>query len=145
MSFIHQTFNKHQPLIRQFSKFAVVGFLGTLIDFGLLNLFVKIFRLGVYYSATLSFIAAVFNNFFLNKHWTFKNDVSDKKTKDQFWQFLLVSLIGLGLNLLIMYLIMDIFGLGQDRYNWAKAGAVIVVLIWNFWANKLWTFKEKNG
>ena len=140
MSFIRQTFNKHQLLISQFLKFAVVGVLGTLIDFGLLNFFVKVFRFNVYFAATLSFLAAVINNFLLNKYWTFKITQAEKRGRWQFIQFGLVSVIGLAVNLLIMYVLIHYFHLW---YNWAKAGATVVVLIWNFWANKLWTFKNK--
>lgn len=119
----------------------MVGTLGTLIDFGLLNLLVIMARIGVYFSATLSFVAAVINNFFLNKYWTFKSPLTRKKSHIQFIQFFIVSLIGLGLNLTIMYLIMDIFHFGHQRYNLAKAAAILVVLVWNFLANKFWTFQ----
>jgi len=139
--FLKNKIPRSRDFIAQFFKFAVVGTLGTLIDFGLLNLLVISTGAGVYFSATLSFIAAVVNNFFLNKYWTFKSPYLTKKSRDLFIQFLIVSVIGLGLNLTIMYLLMDIFHLGHERYNFAKAAAVVVVLVWNFLANKFWTFK----
>jgi len=144
VAYLSKTINKHQFLIRQFLKFAVVGSLGTLIDFGLLNLFVKVFRFDVYFSATLSFIAAVINNFLLNKYWTFKiaQAQDEGKGRRQFVQFSLVSVIGLAINLLIMYVLIQYASLW---YNWAKVAATVVVLVWNFWANKLWTFKEKTS
>jgi len=39
-----------------------------------------------------------------------------------------------------MYLLIEYFGFW---FNWAKLGAIIVVLFWNFFANKFWTFRKK--
>jgi len=127
-----------RPYLVQFVKFSIVGVIGTTIDFGFLNLLVIVFGLNVYLSATFSFILAVINNFIFNKYWTF----SDKKGRNfslQFLQFGIVSIIGLGINLAVMYLLIHFVSLW---YNWAKVFATIIVLFWNFLGNKYWTFKK---
>ena len=54
---------ENYPNMRRFIKFGIIGFLGTVIDFSFLNLFVQVFHFNVYVSATFSFIIAVVNNF----------------------------------------------------------------------------------
>lgn len=131
---------QNRPWLPQFIKFSVVGVSGTIIDYGVLNLLVLVFHLNVYFSSAVSFSLAVVNNFFWNKYWTFRVSNLTGRPYYQFFQFLSVSVVGLGLNLLIMYLLIHFFNLW---YNWAKAFAIIVVLFWNFIANKFWTFKVK--
>jgi putative flippase GtrA len=126
----------------RFIKFCAVGATGTIIDFSLLNWLVLAFSVPLYYAATISFIAAVVNNFLLNKYWTFKDYAREKKKGWQFFQFAIVSIIGLLINLAIMYGLVEY---AHVWYNLAKAAAVLVVLVWNYFANKAWTFqKNKN-
>jgi len=129
---------KRNPSYYQFIKFSVVGTIGMIIDVGILNLLIYFFSVNIYISATISFILAVISNFILNRIWTFNNIKTDKKPFYQFIQFVMVSVIGLGINLLIMYVFIEWAGLW---YNWAKIIAIIIVLLWNYFINKIWTFK----
>jgi len=129
-------FLKQQDL-KQFLKFCVVGTIGTAIDFGLLYLLVESAHIWYLLAATISFIVAVINNYIFNKFWTFED--RDKDFLRQFGQFLVVSIIGLGLNVLILYVLVEFAGMW---YILAKVLATGVVLIWNFFANKYWTFKK---
>lgn len=141
MSRLRVIYEKRKNFLLQFIKFSLVGLVGTLIDIGLLNFLHLSLGVFVYLAATISFIAAVLNNFLMNKHWTFKNQAGfHSKSRIQFFQFVFVSVIGLLINLGIMYLLIESFGVW---YNWAKLAAVIVVLFWNFFANKFWTFRVK--
>jgi len=129
-------FLKQQDL-KQFLKFCVVGTVGTAIDFSLLYLLVEFAHVWYLLAATISFIVAVINNYIFNKFWTFKD--RDKDFLRQFGRFLVVSIIGLGLNVLILYVLVEFAGMW---YILAKVLATGVVLIWNFFANKYWTFKK---
>lgn len=71
-------------------------------------------------------------SFFLNKSWTFKNS---KSQKSQFVKYLIVSLIGLGLNIGIMFV--NIMNLD---YKIGIGIMVVVVALNNYILNKLWTF-----
>jgi dolichol-phosphate mannosyltransferase len=129
----------HRTVLRwqQFFKFCVVGTTGAIIDIG--GLYILVEFLGVHYliAATISFTVAVINNYFLNKHWTFKN--KSKEHAKQFVGFLLVSIVGLLINLAVMY------ALTEWLFVWyllSKAIAAIIVLFWNFFMNKYVTFKE---
>lgn len=124
-------------MFKQIFKFGLVGVLNTAIDFGLLNLLVLVFGWPVIWANTLSFSAAVTNSFFMNKYWTF--DEREGRLHMQFWGFLIVALVGLGISDLMIYWLSDLIGL---HYNLAKLASVLVVFIWNFWASKYLIFKK---
>ena len=136
---LRNVLEKKKQLIFQFIKFGIVGVIGTLIDIGILNYLHQHFGISVYLAATVAFVVAVINNFLFNKYWTFKNEAGyQSKSHVQFIQFIFISIVGLLINLGIMYLLIEYF---DFWFNWAKLAAIIVVLFWNFIANKLWTFR----
>ncbi len=148
--FITYLIGKKLPVIFQFGKFASVGFANTAVDFGILNLLMLLFGItgGIYYSIFkgASFIGAVIHSYFWNKFWTFK-----KKTVEQvggeFMQFLVVSLIGLGINIGIASLIVNYVSspAGISATAWANIGAAMAIgvgLIWNFFGYKFIVFKK---
>ena len=125
-----------KAVYRQFIKFGLVGASSAAVDFAILNLLVLVFDLNVYLSATISFIAAVTNGFIWNRLWTFKSQGSKSL---QYSKFVFVNLVGLGLNLLIMYALINYLDLW---YNFAKAIAIGLVMFWNFYGSKKWVFGE---
>jgi len=138
-----------KKLIVQFSKFVVVGFINTAIDFGVLNLLMYVS--GVKEGALLfvlnivSFSVATANSYLWNKYWTFKDKDSAKVV--EIGQFLAVSVIGAILNSGVVFLIstyMDpMFGLSQSVWvNLAKVVATGFSLIWNFLGYKFIVFKK---
>jgi len=81
---------------------------------------------------------AVINNFTLNKYWTFQNRSSN--IRKQFLKFLIVSTMGLVITEGCMVLF--VYGL-KIWYMSAKLITSGLVLVWNFLANKYWTFKDR--
>lgn len=127
----------------RFAKFAVVGALGAVIDFGLLNLMRGYFGWDLIWANTLSVSIAMLSNFIWNRYWTFPESRSRKK-RTQLPQFALVNLIGLVINNLIVVGIDAVLvsHVGEPwSYNIAKAIAIGVVLFWNFGVNRLWTYR----
>lgn len=124
---------KHKKIV----KFAVVGLMGAIIDFGLLALFVEIFHWPVLIANTCSFIVALVNNFFLNKFWTWR-DKSDRHAR-QFVKYSITSCVGLGINTVLMWVSLKI-GL---YYLLAKFFISIIVAFWNYFVNNFWTFSLK--
>ena len=129
--------------IPQFVKFAIVGGSGTVLDFLVLILF-KNLGFHTLIANAFSFTAGLTNNYFWNSRWTYKETV-EKLSMDQFAKFLVVSLIGLGLNSIILLLLENpiekIIGMPGLGYLPAKVSATIIVLFWNYLANRKWTFK----
>ena len=127
-----------RKVVDQFLKFSVVGFLGTIINIGFLYIFTEFFNLFYLISATFSFIISVFNNYFLNKVWTFKDGLKNgllvKGTK-----FFFVSFVALIVNLFFLYLFTNVLGV---YYLLSQVFAILFSLFINFFGNKVWTFKK---
>ena len=151
------TLLKKFPLIQQFAKFFLVGIMNTLVDLTILNIETATtgIKSGAGYAVQkgISFIAAVTFSYFLNKHWTFK-DNSKQKEGQKFSQFLFVSIVGMLINvsvstLSITYLKPFIntslsWSFLTDQI-WVNLGALIGTafgLIWNFAGYKFWVFKK---
>jgi putative flippase GtrA len=140
---------KGTPLARRpkeferFLKFATVGVIGMVIDFSVLNLLVQAVGMKVLVANVFSFSAAVLSNFTWNRLWTFPES-RQRPLLQQLGQFALVNVIGLGINELVLALVLAaIQGVIPSpwNYNLAKALAIGIVLFWNFFVNRLWTYK----
>ena len=117
-------------------KFSLVGASGYAV-----NLAVYIALLdgaGMHYlpAAVCSFVVAVTNNYWWNRHWTFRNVRGNLYY--QGLRFLLVSLAALGLNLSLLKVFVEL-GLGKII---AQAIAIALVTPFSFTANKLWSFRR---
>ena len=125
--------------ILRFIKFGLVGGFGMLVNLGLLWLLTE--RFGMFYllSATLAIELSIFSNFILNDLWTF-HDRGEKGVKNAFKRFLkfnLVSSPAFPMQLSVMGILKEIFGY---YYMIAAFIGIVVVFIWNFAANNLWTW-----
>lgn len=149
----------NQREIARFLKFSVVGTLGAVIDFSVLNLLVQVASFPKLVANACSFTTAVISNFVWNRLWVYP-ETRGEPLRKQFVQFAIVNVAGLAINTLIFYL-SDRWLLGEAgllagpvgalalainvahfdlAYNGAKAIATIAVLFWNFFINRLWTF-----
>lgn len=131
---------------RRFLRFLAVGLSGTILDFAILTALITFFGLPTLVANTISYSAGVINNFTLNRLWTF-SDSRDKHWTLQFVQFVVINVIGLLLNNLIVSGLDRPLGLlfhnPAHGYLPAKVVATGVVVIYNFIANRLWTFRVK--
>jgi len=128
-------------IVRQFIKFGLVGTICSLIDwavfFGIKFLTGWEIQSLKQIIKGISFIVSATFSYILNRTWTFRS--TEQAVAKQASLFFVVALVGLGLNNLIFYLVTGIFG-------WPDiAGLVIatlIVMFWNFTANKIWVFKN---
>ncbi len=122
----------------QFFRFSVVGtinfFLDYLVYFALTRGFAFWGRHFIL-AACVSFTAAVTSSFFLNTFWTFRCDARGWHARIA--KFFTVATGGLALNALILFILT---GLGVYDLV-AKVAATGIVLVWNFYFQKKWTFK----
>ena len=129
--------------VQRFLRFLVVGGIGTLLDFNILT-FLKLAGFPTLFANTLSFTTGLLNNFTWNRLWTFRDRIQSNWRR-QFAQFTAISLVGLALNNLIVLSLENILGaaLGQPEWGYlpAKIVATGVVVFWNYFANRTWTFK----
>jgi len=132
--------------VRQLVKFAIVGSSSTIVNFAVLNLMLIALHQNRYVSVTVAFLVSVVNGYIWNKRWTFR-DVQAKAVHTQFTQFLLVNMVSCGLDLLFVRLISvpletDLHLSMVKATNLAQLVATAVLVFWNFFANRLWTFKH---
>ncbi len=134
--------NENTELLR-FVRFAIVGALGTVLDFGVLIILKEMASFPTLLANTLSYFAGVINNFSLNRVWTY-SDSRQKRVLVQFAQFAAVSTGGVLLNNLIVLALESPFGtlFGNQGYIPAKVIATLIVVFWNFFINRYWTFND---
>jgi dolichol-phosphate mannosyltransferase len=122
--------------IKRFLRFGIVGFSGVFVDMAVFYLLRTSLGLGLTRSAILSSEVAIFNNFTWNDLWTFR-DISKrqrgwKQIAKRFLKFNVVCLSGLILNVLLVNLLFNLFGVNEYL---AKLIAIAAVTLWNFWLN----------
>ena len=122
-------------LIVKFLKFCVVGFSGMVVDFGTTWLCKEKFGWNKYVSNSIGFTLAATNNYLWNRLWTFQSTSSEIPV--EYGKFLIIAIIGLGINNLVIYLLHDKLKL---NFYLSKLIAIGVVTIWNFVMNYLFTF-----
>jgi putative flippase GtrA len=128
--------------VDRFVRFGLVGTLGTVVDFSVLNALILGVHLTKFWANTCSFSVAAFSNFIWNRVWTFPESRA-RPFGRQLAQFFAVSVGGYAINQ-ALFLSLDrwVFaGWGTLGYNLAKAIAIVVVLFWNFGANRIWTYR----
>ena len=123
-------------LLIKFFKFGIVGVSGVIVDFGVTWLLKERLWLNKYIANSAGFACAVVSNYALNRIWTFHS--SDPQVGIQFAKFTMVALIGLGMNNAIIFFLTERRGV---KFYTAKLIATGVVMLWNFGANLLFTFK----
>lgn len=155
--------------IERFLRFATVGVIGAIIDFGVLNVLqVTVLApsepnvsLKVALATGVAFTSAVSSNFVWNRYWTYP-DSRTRSIRRQWMQFFVVSLAGLLFRLAWVRLLFSPLGtIGVDILtalgvvesmaetatkrlgtNIAQFFAVWIVMVWNFFVNRYWTYND---
>lgn len=161
-------------VVRQFLKFCLVGGLSFIIDYNVRMTLMFVVRwqgellsesLGAWMLAAIPFMRvlankpadaffylaagsgaalAILNSFYWNRKWTFR--ISDPANRfEQFRRFLVISLIGLMLNVSISGGINAL--LAGDPKNAARISTIIaagVVAFWNFFGQRLYAFRVRS-
>jgi putative flippase GtrA len=138
----------------RFFRFLVVGTLGAVVDFGTFNLLTNLTRIDAVIASMISFSAAVASNFLWNRYWTYP-DSRTKHISHQLIQFFLINIIGLAIRTPLfafleprMITLAEKYAAGMPLksvtigHNLSLAVAVGVVLLWNFFANRYWTYSD---
>jgi putative flippase GtrA len=152
--------------LERFLKFATVGLFGAVIDFGILNVLqvtVLSPSVPVYVAlaTSIAFIAAVTSNFIFNRYWTYP-DSRSRPLRRQLVQFFVVSAVGWVARTIWVTLMFTPIGLFATSVleifspdyvatpeitkrlgsNVAQLIAIFVVMIWNFFINRYWTYND---
>lgn len=169
-------FGEKSKEVERFLKFAVVGFIGAVVDFGTVivlqatvlpptNSQGEPITANVAIATTIAFIAAVISNFIWNRFWTYP-DSRSRSVRRQLAQFFLISFVGWfgrtlwisvsyhALGALLMPILLPLIHILRPTYlpSYTAEGklgtlaaqfiGVIVVMFWNFFANRYWTYND---
>ena len=140
----------------RFMRFALVGVIGAVVDFGTFNLLSGPLKVPAVLASVCSFGAAIVSNFVWNRYWTYP-DSRSKRVSRQMLQFALISLIGLMIRTPLFAMLenplsqlftnihlpmLSEFNPNFLGHNIALAVAVGVVMFWNFFVNRYWTYGD---
>ena len=119
-----------------FFKFGMVGFTGLIVDFGVTWIAKEILKINKYISNGFGFIFGVTNNYILNRYFTFQNE--NPNIGWQFFSFFIIAIIGFLISTNILYILQK-----KTKLNFylSKFVATLVVFLWNFGINSIYTFK----
>lgn len=127
---------KISKLINQILKFGIVGGIAFVIDYSILYILTEFGGIDSLISAAIAFTISVIFNYMASIKWVF--DVNKKQTKKDVIIFFGLSIIGLGINELIIYIGNNI----NIHYMISKLASTFIVMIYNFITRKI--FIEKN-
>ncbi|WKZ38053.1 MAG: GtrA family protein [Anaerolineales bacterium] len=138
----------------RFVKFALVGTLGAFIDFAVMNILSHWAGMALVLAGTISFICAVINNFTWNRIWTYPESRS-RPLFGQLGMFFVVNLAGVAIRIpTLHFLEPPLLRFVEDAFhtthltaefyakNLTLAAAVGIVMLWNFFVNRYWTYND---
>lgn len=140
-----------KKLIEQILKFGVVGGISFVVDFTVYGVLCNV--IGVHYliAGMCGFTISVVVNYLLSMRFVFESRDDMSKSRE-FIIFVILSLIGLGLNSLILFICVDLIYAGWAWLNGllsiklmnlaAKIMATGIVMVYNFVTRKIFLEKK---
>ena len=124
-----------EAFLLKFIKFSLVGFSGLFVDFGMTFFCKEVLKIQKYLANTFGFTLAATTNYIMNRLWTFQS--TNPNVVLEFTRFFFIALIGLCINLLIIWAMNGKF---KVNFYVSKLLATVVVTLWNFLINAYYTF-----
>jgi len=138
----------------RFFKFMVVGAIGALLDFGVANLLTHFLGMDLVPAGTISLACAIVSNFIWNRYWTYP-DSRSRALAHQLGMFTAVNVAGVAIRIPILHYVepfmLRFFDQGLHMAalnpefaarNSTLALAVAIVMLWNFFVNRRWTYGD---
>ena len=124
----------------KFPKFLAVGLLGTISNLTLFYIFVDRLMFPALQISIITFLIASLQNYILNHFWTFTKTMNAEPPKIlNYFRFLFVAMIGLFVNLLILWWFIETFD--PKIKVIAQAFGIAGGTMFNFLGSKYWVFK----
>lgn len=127
-------------IFKQIMKFGFVGGTAFLIDYLVMIFLTEVFSINYLISSVISFCISVIYNYIMSIVWVFEVDEEKSKTQT-FAMFIILSIIGLLINTVVMWLLVD--GTDLMPYTIAKIIATAVVMVYNFISRKIFLEKKE--
>jgi len=120
----------------QLVKFCAVGASGYVVNLCVFAVCVEVLGAHHLVAATAAFAVAVLNNFWWNRHWTFR--ARDGHAGFQAARFFTVSVAAFLLAAVVLELLVSVAGLAELP---AQAISIVAATPLNFVGNKMWSFR----
>jgi len=120
-------------------KYLIVGIGNAFLILSLTIIFTSVFEIFYVISAIAAYEISIIVSFFMHDKWTFANVKKTSKMYLRFIKYNTFSLIGLGINALVLAILTDQVGL---HYTISESIAILVAFIFNYTMNKKISFRN---
>ncbi len=110
-----------------FIKFAIVGGIGFLVDFGLSYALIEKAKFAIWTSTILSAEAAIISNFLFNNFWSFSYKKIEGKLSSYISKFINFNFVSLG-SMAIQTILLSIATTFLNKELWPAYKAIIIIL-----------------
>ena len=121
-------------------KYYAVGASGVLVNLGILYALTDLAGYWYIASQVIAISVSITSNFLFNRFWTFRDSIEDQRNGVMYLKFLIVSLIGMGIQLGITYVLVESIAV---YYMYAAGIGIIIAGAINYVVNRRWTFGIK--
>jgi len=125
---------------KQAMKYYTVGGSGVLVNLGILYALTDFIGFWYIASQIIAISISISSNFLFNRFWTFSGSIEDQRNSVMYVKFLIVSLIGMAIQLGITYSLVENIAL---YYMYAAGIGIIIAGAINYIVNRRWTFGIK--
>jgi|TARA_B100001750_G_C15489320_1_gene590245 dolichol-phosphate mannosyltransferase len=125
---------------KQAIKYYSVGGSGVLVNLGILYALTDFMGLWYIASQVIAISISISSNFLFNRFWTFSGSIQEQRNSVMYVKFIIVSLIGMGIQLGITFALVENIAL---YYMYAAGIGIVVAGAINYVVNRRWTFGIK--
>jgi len=122
-----------KQLFFQLIRFSMVGITCFLVDYFLMIFLTEATRCNYFAASAISFIVSTIINYILSMRFVFKGKEDVSRTRELLL-FVFLSLVGLGLNQMIMWVTVETLSI---YYMIAKILSAVIVSAYNFISRKI--------
>lgn len=130
--------------MKQFFSYFCVGGVSALVEWTVFAILLYILDMPYLAATSLAFIVSTTTNWYLGRTFTFKESEAYKdRNVKEFFLVVLVSIIGLGFNILLMYYFVEVFGMNTKVLKTvSKVMSTGIVFMWNYLSRKILIYKD---
>ena len=125
---------------KQAIKYYSVGGSGVLVNLGILYALTDFMGLWYIASQVIAISISISSTFLFNRFWTFSGSIQEQRNSVMYVKFIIVSLIGMGIQLGITFALVENIAL---YYMYAAGIGIVVAGAINYVVNRRWTFGIK--
>jgi len=129
--------DRWHSLIRELTKFGIIGMFNTGLDFVIFN---ALFFAGPLRAQVAATVVSATSSYFMNRHWTFRHRARSGLRRE-YTLFFFFNGVGLAITLVILAAATRVFGIDdQLAVNGVKLLAIVAATLFRFWSYKRWVF-----